>query len=419
MKFDHLKNVAVFALCIGLASVCSAQTAPAPQTADQQAPVPGAEPRAATPAEPPPTALTTPAMTGPLQGLPPVIFDAGPFGKLAVNGILSGTGLVQGGYRALSNDSTQAALSNGQVWIQKTDGWWQFYVQAGAYNILSLGTPYLETDQAISNLFGPLPVGFLKLQPAKNTSILMGALPTLIGAEYTFSFENMHIQRGLLWNQENAINRGVQINQTMGKFNASFTYSDGFYSNRYTWMSGSLSYVNGPHSIAFVAGGNLGQTKFQSFATPVQNNGSIYNVIYTYTKGPWIIQPYFQYTDVPTNPEIGVVKGASTTGGAICATYKFNHGFSLAGRWEYISSNGSAADQAVNLLYGPGSSAWSITATPTFQYGGFFFRGDLSYVQANSYTPGFVFGPTGDNPNQLRAVAEIGFIFGNNIFGKK
>ena len=322
MKLDYLKNVAVIVLCIGLASVCSAQTTPAPQKADEKAPAPGADTKPATPAEPEPTPLSTPSMTGPLSGLPPVTFDAGPFGKLAVNGIISGTGLYQGGYRAFSNESQQAALSNGQVWIQKTDGWWQFYVQAGAYNLLSLGTPYLETDQAISNTFGPLPVGFLKLVPGKNTSILIGALPTLIGAEYTFSFQNMTVQRGLLWNQENAVTRGVQINQTMGKVNLSFSYGDGFYSNRYSWLTGLISYTSGPHSIAFVAGGNLSQTKFQTFATPVQNNGSIYNVIYTYTKGPWIIQPYYQYTSVPTNPEIGVVNGAATQSGAICATYK-------------------------------------------------------------------------------------------------
>ncbi len=28
----------------------------------------------------------------------------------------------------------------------------------------------------------------------------------------------MNIERGLLWNQENAITRGMQINQTLGKF---------------------------------------------------------------------------------------------------------------------------------------------------------------------------------------------------------
>ena len=70
MKFDYLKNVAVIALCIGLASVCSAQTAPAPQTADQKAPAPGAELNAATPAEPHPTALPTPTYAGPLIGTP-------------------------------------------------------------------------------------------------------------------------------------------------------------------------------------------------------------------------------------------------------------------------------------------------------------------------------------------------------------
>ena len=259
----------------------------------------------------------------------------------------------------------------------------------------------------------------LSCRPERTPLFEIGALPTLIGAEYTFTFENMNIERGLLWNQENAVNRGIQVNQTMGKFTASLSWNDGFYSNRYTWLSGSLAYANGPHALSFVAGGNMGQTNFQTLATPVQNNSSIYNVIYTYTKGPWIVQPYFQYTNVPTNAKIGVVKGASTKGGAILVSHTFKHGFSLAGRGEYITSSGSAADQAVNLMFGPGSAGWSVTVTPTFQYGGFFVRGDLSWVQATNYTPGAVFGPTGMNKNQPRAVAEIGFMFGNNITEKK
>ena len=96
-----------------------------------------------------------------------------------------------------------------------------------------------------------------------------------------------------MWNQETAISRGIQVNQTMGKVTASLSWNDGFYSNRYNWLSGSLAYANGPNAMSFVAGGNYGQTAFQKLATPVQNNGSIYNVIYTYTKGAWIIQPYY------------------------------------------------------------------------------------------------------------------------------
>jgi len=378
---------------------------PAPATATAQAPA------AAPPA---PTALPTPAIEGPLAGLPPAIFSAGPFGKIAVNGFLSGMGIVQNNH-VPGDDTKQADLSNGQVFIQKTDGWFQFYLQAGAYNIPDLGVPFVTTKNTITGLWGPLPQAFLKLQAGKNTSFEIGALPTLIGAEYTFSFENMNVSRGLLWNQENAVNRGIQVNQTMGKFTASASWNDGFYSDRYTWLSGSLAYANGPHALSFVAGGNLGQTKFETFATPVQNNGSIYNLIYAYTKGSWIIQPYFQYTDVPTNAKIGIPTGASTKGGAILVSYAFKHGFSLPVRWEYIASSGSAAQNTLNLLYGPGSSGTSVTVTPTFQAGGFFVRGDLAWVHASSFTNGDVFGPAGLNDNQFRAVGEIGFMFGDNI----
>jgi hypothetical protein len=400
MQCSYLKYVGVIVLCLAV-PFCAAQTAPPAQTSDQQ---PTATPIAPT------SALPTPAITGPLQASPPIVFDGGPLGKLDLNGVVSGIGLWQDNH-ASGDNAGQAALSNGQVFIQKTTDWWQFYVQAGAYNILSLGSPFLPTDKAITDLYGPVPVAFVKLVPGKNTSILAGALPTLMGAEYTFDFENTNIERGLLWNQENAVNRGIQVNQTMGKFTASISWNDGYYSNRYSWLSGSLTYASGPHGLSFVGMGNLGQTARQTFATPVQNNGSMYALIYTCTKGKWIIQPYIQYGSVPTNPKVGVVHGASTTGGAVLVSRTFKRGFSMAGRGEYISSTGSAAENAVNLMFGPGSSAWSVTLTPTYQYGRFFTRGDLSFVHATTYTPGDVFSSSGRNPNQARGVIEVGLIF--------
>jgi len=402
-------NLSAMVVCCGMASVAFAQTAPAAQTPAQTPD--GAQPAAAAPA-PGPMPLPTPAITGPLSGLPPAMFDAGPFGKIAVNGIVSGYGYWQSNTVPGDTDH-EATLSNGMAFIQKTDGWFQWYIQAGGYTMPALATPFLPTDKTMTNFYGPVPVGYVKLQAGKNTSFEIGSLPTLIGAEYTFSFENVNIERGLLWNQENAVTKGIQVNQTMGKFTASVSWNDFFYSNRYTAMSGSLAYTNGPHAISFVAAGNFGQTKFQTLATPVQNNGSIYNVIYTYTKGPWIIQPYYQHTSVPTNKSIGIVEGAATNGGAVLLSHAFAHGFSLAGRWEYISTTGGP--NAVNLLAGPGSRGTSITVTPTFQYGGFFVRGDVSWVHAMDYTPGDVFGKAGSDQNQARAVAEFGFMFGNNL----
>jgi hypothetical protein len=401
MRLNRFKIFFLIVFFFGLVSICNAQNTPAPQTPDQQS---------AAQATAPPSPLTTPAITGPLQAAPPIVFDGGPLGKLDLNGIVSGMGLSQGNHIP-GDDAGQAALSNGQVFIQKTTGWWQFYVQAGAYNILALGTPFLPTDKALTDFYGPVPVAYAKLVPEKNTSIEIGALPTLMGAEYTFDFENMNIERGLLWNQENAVNRGIQLNQTMGKFTASISWNDGYYSNRYSWLSGSLTYTKGPHSLSFVGMGNLGETRRQTLATPVQNNGTMYALIYTYTKGSWIVQPYYQYSSVPTNLNVGVVHGASTNGGAVLVSRAFKHGFSLAGRGEYIGSTGSASQNSVNLMYGPGSAAWSITLTPTFQYQRFFTRGDFSFVRATSFTPGDVFGPHGTDPNQPRGVIEVGFLF--------
>ncbi len=365
------------------------------------------QPAAPTPA---PSSLPTPAITGPLQAAAPITFEGGPFGKLNLNGIVSGTGMWQGNH-VPGDNTTQAALSNGQIFLQKTTSWWQFYIQAGAYDILSLGTPFLSTQRVVSDLYGPVPVAYLKFVPTKSTSILIGSLPTLMGAEYTFDFQNMNIERGLLWNQENAINRGIQVNQSFGKFTASLSWNDGYYSNRYSWLSGALTYVNGPHSLSFIGMGNLGQTAFQTLATPVQNNSLMYAAIYTYTKGSWIVQPYFQYSNVPTNPSVGVLHGASTWGGAVLASHTFKHGFSLAGRGEYISTTGSVAKETVNLLYGPGSGGWSITLTPTYQYQRFFTRADFSWVQATNFTPGSAFGSAGTNANQPRGVLEVGFLF--------
>jgi hypothetical protein len=408
MRMRFLNDLTVICLCLGLASVCSAQdtsATPAAQAPGQQNPA-GQTSQASTP-----TPLPTPSITGPLKPAAPNTFDAGPFGKLDINGIVSGMGLWQGNHVS-GDEPTRADLSNGQVFLQKTTSWWQFYVQAGAYNIPALGTPFLHTDKTISELFGPVPVAFLKLVPGKNTSILMGALPTLMGAEYTFTFENMNVERGLLWNQENAINRGIQVNQTLGKFSASLSWNDGFYSKRYSWLSGSLTYVNGPHSLAFVGMGNLGQTAFQTLATPVQNNSTVYAAIYAYSKGPWIIQPYYQYSSVLANRKIGIRKGNATQAGAILVSRAFKHGFSLPVRWEYITSTGNENDpDVVNLMYGPGSKGTSITVTPTFQHGAFFFRGDLSYVHLSDITAGSAFGQGGDLKNQPRAVAEFGFLF--------
>jgi len=416
-KLNHviLQSLSAAVLVTAIAAGAQAPVAPATAPASAQAAAADATPAPATA----PAPLSTFVLTGPLQWLPPATFDAGPLGKLYVNGIVTGFSQFQNNH-VPGDDSAQATLSNGQVFIQRADGKVQYYIQAGIYTMQALSAPFVDAQTTMKNFYGPVPVAYLKVQAAKNTQFLVGSLPTLMGAESTFTYQNFNIERGIVWNQENAINRGIQVNQTMGKYlSAAFSWNDGYYSNRYSWLSGSVTLTKGPHSLVYDGMGNLGQTKFQTAATPIQNNGYMHTVIYTYTKGPWIVSPYFQYGKLPTNPKVGVAKATSATGGALNVSYAFKSGFSLPARVEYLTSSGSVTDGSVNMLgFGAGSAGTTFTATPTYQKGGVFVRGDLAWVHATDYTPGSVFGTTGTAADQFRGVLEFGFIFGKNVTEK-
>lgn len=397
------------------AATPAADATPAAATQTPATPAPAAPAAPATA----PTPLSTFVLTGPLQWLPPATFDAGPLGKLSVNGILTGYSAFQNS-SVTGDDTAQATLSNGQIFIQRAEGKIQYFIEAGIYTMPTLGVPFVNAQDTLNNFFGPVPVAYLKLQAARNTQFLIGSLPTLMGAESTFTYQNFNIERGIVWNQENAINRGIQVNQTLGKhLSAAISWNDGYYSNRYSWLSGSVTLTKGPHSLVYDGMGNLGQTAYQTTATPVQNNSYMHAVIYTYTKGPWIVSPYFQFSKLPTNAKVGVAKGTSATGGALNVSRAFKGGFSLPARVEYLTSSGSATDGSVNLLgFGAGSNGLTLTATPTYQKGGVYLRSDLAWVHADSYSAGDVFGKSGTNADQFRGVLEFGFIFGKNITEK-
>jgi hypothetical protein len=405
------------AALMATALVAGAQAPATPPPAPAQAPAPAA------PAPDAPAPLSTFVLTGPLTWLPPATFDAGPLGKLSVNGILTGFSVFQNN-SVPGDTSAQATLSNGEIFIQKADGKVQWFVQAGVYTMPTLGVPFANAQTTVNNFYGPVPVAYLKLPVGKTTQFLVGQLPTLMGAESTFTYQNFNIERGIIWNQETAISRGLQINQTIGKYlSASVSWNDGYYSNRYSWLSGSVTLTKGPHSLIYDGMGNLGATAYAGTsdhpATPIQNNGYMHAVIYTFTKGPWIISPYFQYGNVPANEKVGVAKSTSATGGAVNVSYAFKSGFSIPARLEYLTSSGSATDGSVNMLgFGAGSSGVTFTATPTYQKGGMFLRSDLAWTHASNFTPGGVFGAMGTASDQFRAVLEFGFIFGKNMVEK-
>jgi hypothetical protein len=402
------------------ASPASAQTPPPP-------PPPPSTAAPATPPAAPSSPLTAPSLTGPLTlSTTPYNFDAAGLGTLYISGVGSGLFLGQSdptivvlpGPKVRSDHTFSFDASNVQGIVQKIDGLFQFYVQAGLYSLPALGVNYNVTQKAISAdtfYFGGMPVGYAKIVPTDTFNVMVGKLPTLIGAEYTFTFQNMNIERGLLWNQEPAISRGVQANLTTGPVAWAVSVNDGLYSGNYDWITGSATWTIDPaNTLAVVGGGNFGQSGANTIATPFfQNNEDIFNVIYTYNNAPWTVTPYFQYTSVPKNPTLGAIKGAETWGAALLANYAFaDTPWNLAGRFEYISSSGSVAGGNANPLgYGPGSSAWSLTLTPTYQQGIFFARVEGSVVGLSGVSGGGGFGKAGTTTTQGRLMLETGVMF--------
>jgi hypothetical protein len=364
---------------------------------------------AAAPAAPAPAPVAMPAMSGPLTNNPaPFSLDSVPgldqiLGKVYVSGAISGMVMGQTNAHEVPGDRDgYMDLTNGTVTLQKTDGWFQWYVQAGAYSYPTIGAPYTNASNTGAATFGAVPQGWGKVVLSDSFNVIAGELPTLIGDEYAFTYENMNVERGLLWAQEPLVSRGVQANYSSGPFSISVSWNDGYYSNRYNEISGLVSYAfnGGADTLAVAAEGQLGHTFYgNAGSTLFQNNSSIYNLIYTHTSGNWTISPYFQYT----NSDLLHTSSAS---GAVLVTYAFNDFWKLSGRFEYVGSSGAA-----NILYGPGSNAFSFTITPTWQYKRFFVRPELSYISASSTTAGAALGQFGNDTDQFRGLIETGILF--------
>ncbi|CAB5623473.1 MULTISPECIES: outer membrane beta-barrel protein [Pseudomonas] len=337
--------------------------------------------------------LPTPAIASTLPPTPnPFAVDTTLLGKVYVSGQLTGLGLWQNHIidaPGNDNDTFRADLSNAQVEIQTIDRPLQFYIQAGGYSLPSLGSTYMKSTKAAEELYGNLPVAYLKAPLGEHFAILAGSLPTLVGAESTFTFQNINIQRGQLWNQEPSISRGVQLNYARDKLSASLSVNDGFYSGKYNWVSTSLAYAfDADNTLAFIGAGNFSSNAKSNIATPtVQNNSQLYNLIYTHTDGDFTLSPYLQYTRIDQDRDIGIHAAAESYGAALLAKYSFDEHWALGVRAEFIDSQGGSCgtDQncaSTNLLYGPGSGAWALTATPTYRDGPFFVRGEVAYVKA-------------------------------------
>jgi hypothetical protein len=118
-------------------------------------------------------------------------------------------------------------ISSAFIPITRNTGFFRYGASAGVYSIPVVGLSGNKTFQSGANV---------------NTfSLIVGYLATLIGQEYTYSYQNWNIQRGLVWNMETAVSRGARLSITGGKFIGALEVNDGFFSGHYLGLEGSLT----------------------------------------------------------------------------------------------------------------------------------------------------------------------------------
>ena len=339
-----------------------------------------------------------------------------PAGEIDYQVILTGNAMAQ--TNPIPGDySSFIDVGNAQVIVKKEEGLIQFYLQSGIYSTPSLGTTYQQASLQTKDSFGFVPLASVSVAPSRYWLITGGKINSFGGNESTFTFQNNNIDRGLLWNQTSNVSKGVQLTYKEDAFSAAVTLNDGFYSNQLSWLGASAAYqLNQKSNVSVVWTGAMKANATYTFITPIlQNNSQIVNAIYTYQSNRLSVSPYLQYTYIPANPSLGILTSAQTMGAAILTNYRL--AWSVPGkvtlplRLEYIGSSGKGDAASPNLLYGPGSSAWSATITPTYQYERVFIRGELSYVQALQTSMGMVFGSTGNANTQTRIMLEFGVVY--------
>ncbi|MDQ6929393.1 MAG: porin, partial [Candidatus Eremiobacteraeota bacterium] len=297
------------------------------------------------------------------------------------------------------------------VSVMRNTGTFRFGATAGEYTFPVVGTALNPTFKAGANtdLYSYVPIAFVQFVPNDTWTLSAGKLATLIGQESAFTWQNVNIQRGLGWNPEPVVSRGVRAQYTHSRFTGILEYNDGFYSGRLNSLEGSFSFkasdrVN--YTLAFILPPS-GSTPNPTTSTA---NKRVLDLMTTQIFGKLTLAPYLQWLESPASTANGFGSDERAFYGVMIANYAFGPDWSLAARYESATNGSGALDASPNadlVGFGPGSAATTFTVTPQFKTGHTAIRAEYSSVNLGKFIPGLGFGPHGLDRGQSRLGLEI------------
>src|SRR5271166_3212492 len=327
-----------------------------------------------------------------------------PSPAVQLHGVFSATEVFTNGVNATGSFDTPTGVdvparfnvSNAFGILTKNAGTLQYALQAGAYSIPVVGFAGNKTiaTNANTGLYGPVPLAYLEYVPSGGFNISAGVLATLTGAESTFTYEDWNIQRGAVWNVENAVSRGVRATITTGKLSVTAGANDGFYSGSWVAAEGSATWAPDPNqSLLFVA--LVPNVRTPPNPTASVANKELLNLVYTRNFGSWQIAPYVLYAQSPAAPSLGYASAESAFGAAFLTDVTLGSKWSAAFRYETLHNGSALGATSLNadlVGYGPGSGVNTYTLTPEWKDGPVFARADFSQVRVTAAAPGLAFG---------------------------
>jgi len=328
-----------------------------------------------------------------------------PIGTIKVSGALT-VYIINSNNRAVNDDKeTRYDVGSAIVSLSKSAEPLGFTLVGGAYAFPVVGLGLIRTSQ-YTDPFSPIPVAYVEYSPMKGLSVQAGKLPTIIGYESAFTYQNNYIQRGLVWNMQPVINNGVRLTYSTELFFVKLGVNDGFYTLSTTDPKPALEASLGltPIKDGSIALNVILPDKDSSpNNTANPSNKRELNLVAFYTLDKLSLGADLLYVEAPRSNTAGVSEKAKASGVALHLSYDLKP-FKLSGRIEYVVDNSDAG--GIDLVgLGDGNKAWTFTVTPAYAQGPFFFRGGLSYVKADQ--PFTLNG----KKDQTRVGVEVGFMF--------
>ena len=226
-------------------------------------------------------------------------------------------------------------------------------------------------------------------------TITAGRILTNVGGEAPYTWQNVNIQRGLLWNAEPVFYNGIRVSTDINNFSVYAGVNDADTSDGKMALEAGVA------------------TSFQNIDAALnvfipdksdEENTRVYNLTLNlnyFEKLPLTF--YVDYLDQPTDGS-----HVNGWGAALLGAYKVDNNLSIGGRIEYVNNDGDGDVYSI----GKGNSAWTLTVTPKYQLNKYLYiRGEASYVKLanDAYQKSDKDNDMTDN--ELRLGVELGFVF--------